>query len=174
MQDLRTGQQNAGSCKRNAFIPICAASGNGRPVVVMNKILKQGLAFSLISGCGWLMDFTVFVILTAFLKFPVMYANIISSIPAITFVFFTSTRKTFINKSRIKLRYKYLVYFAYQALLLLCISALGGFLYNLLNGAVNTELAITVQCLKISVKIIITPITITLNFIAMKSLIERF
>jgi putative flippase GtrA len=139
----------------------------------MNKILKQGFAFFAISGCGWLIDFSLFTILTGLLNFSVMHANVMSSIPAITFVFFTSTRRTFINKSHIKLRCKYLIYFAYQAILIVGISVFGQLLFEILITSPISTIAIVETHAELAVKITITPITMTCNYVVMKALLER-
>ena len=78
----------------------------------MNTIFKQGVAFLGISGLGWLIDFGVYSVLTSIFLFAVMPANMASALPAITFVFFSATYKTFKNRpGSISLGYKYLVYF---------------------------------------------------------------
>jgi len=102
----------------------------------------------------------------------VWYSNFISAIPSVTFVFFVSTQKTFSkNKSRYSLKTKYFIYLIYQFLLLVIISAAGQAIYNLLTGfALQT---VIFENLKIVVKILITPITMTINFFVMKLLVEK-
>ena len=51
------------------------------------------------------------------------------------------------------------------------VSLLGEFLYDKLIGFVT--IPVLVNNLKIVIKILITPITMTLNFIVMKNLIEK-
>lgn len=140
----------------------------------MKRTIKQAFGFILISGIGWLIDFSIYCLLTGLLSFPVGITNVISSIPAITFVFFTSTKKTFCNKpGSLKLGYKYLIYFGYQLILLLCISTFGQFLYNVLIVSSLSQYALIAKYMKLLIKIIITPITMTINFIVMKLLIEK-
>ena len=50
----------------------------------------------MVSGVGWVIDFGIYTLLTGPMSFPVALSNYISSVPAITFVFFVSTRKMFI------------------------------------------------------------------------------
>lgn len=139
---------------------------------IVKKIFKQFMSFLLVSGVGWIMDFTIYFALTHFANFNVGFANILSSIPAITYVFLMSNKKIFKNiDSKLSLKIKYLIYFGYQLLLLLSISLLGEFLYNKLINFVTIE--ILLNNLKICIKILITPITMTLNFIVMKNLIEK-
>lgn len=136
------------------------------------KIIKQFLSFLLVSGVGWLIDFTIYFILTKFIGLKVIYANILSSIPAITYVFLMSNKNIFKNtESKLSIKIKYLIYFGYQLILLFCISALGEFLYSKLLNII--AIPIILNNLKIVIKILITPITMTLNFIVLKNIIEK-
>jgi len=137
----------------------------------VKKIIGQAFKFYLISGLGWIIDFSVYWLLTS-RGGEVGYSNFISAIPAVTFVFFVSTRKTFRqNSSRFPLKTKYLIYLTYQLILLVVVSAIGQALYGMLT-AVVVQSAI-LRNLKMVVKILITPITMTANFIAMKLLVEK-
>lgn len=139
---------------------------------IVKKIFKQFMSFLLVSGVGWIMDFSIYFVLTHFANFNVGFANILSSIPAITYVFIMSNKKIFENlHSKLSLKIKYLIYFAYQLLLLLSISLFGEFLYNKLVNLLTIEFLL--NNLKIFIKILITPITMTINFIVMKNLIEK-
>ena len=138
----------------------------------LKKILKQFINFLFLSGIGWLIDFTLYLLFSNIFNLKIIYSNILSSIPAVTFVFFVSTRKIFSkNNSRISLKEKYLIYFLYQLILILLISLLAQYLYllSLKNISMNVEL----KLLKIIIKILITPITVSINFIVMKFLIEK-
>ena len=119
-----------------------------------------------------LIDFTLYLLFSNVFNLKIIHSNILSSIPAVTFVFFVSTRKIFAkNNSRISLKEKYLIYFLYQLILILLISLLAQYLYllSLKNISMNVEL----KLLKIIIKILITPITMLINFIVMKFLIEK-
>lgn len=138
----------------------------------LKKILKQFINFLFLSGIGWLIDFTLYLLFSNVFNLKIIHSNILSSIPAVTFVFFVSTRKIFAkNNSRISLKEKYLIYFLYQLILILLISLLAQYLYllSLKNISMNVEL----KLLKIIIKILITPITMLINFIVMKFLIEK-
>lgn len=137
------------------------------------KLLNQFKRFLLTSGIGWLIDFGIYSIITSFFGINILYANIISSIPAVTFVFIISTRKTFTNEdSNLSLRMKYIIYIIYQLILLLFISNLGQYLFYILNRNLLITMIVG-KYMKIFVKIIITPITMTINFLVMKFLIEK-
>ena len=138
----------------------------------LKKILKQFINFLFLSGIGWLIDFTLYLLFSNVFNLKIIHSNILSSIPAVTFVFFVSTQKVFSkNNSKISLKEKYLIYFLYQLILIVLISLLAQYLYllSLKNISMNVEL----KLLKIIIKILITPITMLINFIVMKFLIGK-
>lgn len=103
------------------------------------------------------------------MSLQILYSNILSSIPAITFVFIVSTKRIFKeNKDGFSIKQKYLIYFVYQMVLILLVSLLGQFLYTIIiNNGINFSF------LKIIIKIIITPVTMILNFFVIKYLAEK-
>ena len=136
----------------------------------LRKLLNQFIKFLFISGTGWLIDFSLYFIFTNILKYEVFYSNILSSIPAITFVFIVSVKKIFKKKKNgISIIKKYIIYFLYQILLIFLISLLGQFLYSVIIKN-NVE----PKFIKIIIKIIITPVTMIINFFVMKFLTEKF
>lgn len=139
----------------------------------MIKVLKQGLSFLMVSGIGFILDFSIYYALTDFLEINIVYANIISAIPAVTYVFLISTRKIFATKkSNRSISDKYIIYFIYQIILLILISLLAQFLYNKFYHLASNYLVIK-NNFKIIIKCIITPITMTCNFFVMKILCEK-
>ena len=128
----------------------------------------------MISGVGWLIDFSVFFFISVMIGKGVGYANIISAMPAVTFVFIVSTRRTFKNiHSKVDLKYKYLVYIAYQVILVLGMSWFAQHIYDYFYTSNLMSLKIVNDNLKMFVKLLITPITMVVNFIVMKNLIEK-
>jgi putative flippase GtrA len=139
----------------------------------MLKVMKQGLSFVLVSGVGFMLDFTVYFFITNFIEIKLSYANMISAIPAVTYVFFMSTRKIFSNKkSQISIGYKYLIYFIYQIILVTLVSMFAQILYDKFYEFV-TRWTIIEYNFKIIIKCFITPITMICNFFAMKILCEK-
>lgn len=135
----------------------------------MKKLIIQFFKFLLISGTGWLIDTTIYTILTVILKYNVIFSNILSSIPAITFVFFVSTRKIFLTHiGKFSLKQKYLIYILYQIILIVTVSIIGQMLYNISEPLLNNK-----GLLKIIIKLTITPITMITNFFVMKLLAEK-
>ncbi len=136
------------------------------------RIIKQGFSFLIVSGIGWLIDFCTYLVLTKYFNISVMYANMISAIPAVSYVFLISSKKIFKNeKSKLTLNYKYLIYFGYQIILVSLVSILGEYLFSIFVNLIT--ISIISNNLKIFIKILITPITMALNFIIMKNLIEK-
>lgn len=135
----------------------------------LKLLLIQFLKFLFVSGTGWIIDFGLYLMLTGIFGLQILYSNILSSIPAITFVFIISTKKIFVeNKDGFSIKKKYLIYFVYQMILILLVSLLGQFLYTIaIKNRINFSL------LKIIIKIMITPVTMVLNFFVIKYLAER-
>lgn len=141
----------------------------------IKNLTQQIFKFLLVSGTGWLIDFSIYLLMTVKLNFAVGYSNFISGIPALTFVFVISTRKIFKNNTKgFSLRKKYSVYFLYQMVLILIVSLLGQFLYSIVSVSSFYNIVIIKEYLKIIIKLIITPITMILNFCAMKILSEKY
>lgn len=137
----------------------------------MKKIFFQVIKFFGISGIGWLIDMVIFTALTN-LEVNTILSNIISSLVAVTFVYFTSTKKIFINKNeKINLNKKYVVYIIYQVLMILASSTLIGLINKGIILYINYEIFLKYS--KIITKILVTPLTMICNFIFMKLLIEK-
>ena len=136
------------------------------------KLIKQGLSFILVSGIGWIFDFVTYLILTSIFNLNVMISNMISAIPALTYVFSMSTKKIFKkSNSKLSLRLKYFIYFIYQIILVTIVSFIASIMYKYFVNILTLPLII--KYLKIFIKLAITPITMILNFIIMKNLIEK-
>ena len=138
------------------------------------SLLRQAVRFLAVSGTGWVIDFGGFYLLTTYGHLMVAYANMLSAIPAVTLVFMVSTRKIFANKKGgLPLWGKYFVYFLYQMALVFSVSWVGEGLFRLLSGTALMNVSLIAEHLKIVCKILITPITMTMNFFVMKILCER-
>ncbi len=139
----------------------------------LKKLFQQFIKFFGISGIGWCIDFSLYVILTSQLKCPVFFSNCLSSIPAITLVFFVSTRKIFkSSNTRWSIGAKYFIYICYQAALLFCVSALGQFFAESVS-VIFINIALVKKLSKTIAKIMITPITMCANFFVLKMLTEK-
>lgn len=150
-------------------------------------MLRQLAGFVGISGLGWCLDFALYLCFTLVLGWPVFWANCASGLPAITLVFAVSTHKIFRQGGRLPLAVKYLLYLAYQGLLLAAVSSLAAALVpplsRLLEGAGallpmfgNWGYALPAWPsgpAKTLSKLGITPLTMLCNFCVMKLLSER-
>ena len=135
----------------------------------LRDLLRQALRFIGLSGIGWLLDFAVYTLLS--IKASNLAAvNMISSLVGASFVFVFSTRFVFRNNHRIPLIWKYCVYIVYQVILIVLISLLLSRINELICACAPAFSAAFSAVLS---KIIVTPITMTLNFFVMKLAIEK-
>ena len=136
----------------------------------MTKLLLQAVRFFGISGIGWLLDFCAYTALSLASK-NLFLNNTVSSWLGVTFTFVFSTRAVFTNAGRIPLKVKYALYLLYQLALILAVSQVlksaDARIARLLS---QTALA---KSSFIIAKILVTPLTMTLNFLAMKFLMEK-
>ena len=134
------------------------------------KLFSQFIKFLFISGIGWLIDFCLYIILTTKFNLEIFYGNIFSSIPAISYVFLVSIKKIFVKsqKNTLTIVQKYIIYFIYQLLLIFFISIVAQNLYILVR-----EYNLNFKMMKIIIKILVTPVTMTINFFVIKYLAEK-
>lgn len=133
-------------------------------------LLRQAARFIGLSGLGWLLDFTIYTLLSLRLSNLAMN-NIISSLAGASFVFAFSTRFVFQDSHRIPLGWKYFIYIAYQLALIFLISELLAYINGLIAAGFSAPLILRFSA--VIAKIIVTPITMTINFFAMKCVIEK-
>ena len=136
----------------------------------MKELFFQAVKFIGLSGIGWILDFATYAGL-GFISENVSLNNMISSWVGVTFVFIFATRKVFENNSRISLKWKYLIYLCYQIILIFLISKL----LAQVNDFIVESISIggVAQFSAIISKILVTPITMILNFVVMKNVIEK-
>lgn len=136
----------------------------------MKTLISQAIRFIGLSGVGWLLDFGIYTLI-GLVSANLVLNNSISSLVGVTFVFIFATRKVFDNDSNIPLKWKYVLYLLYQCLLIYFISKL----LNVINAVILANIMIDIikKSSAIIAKILITPITMTLNFFVMKGVIEK-
>jgi len=136
----------------------------------MNNLLKQVLGFLGFSGIGWILDFITYTSL-AFVGLDLFFCNIMGAVLGVTFVFIFSTRYLFKNTENCPLWIKYLVYIIYEIILICLVSKLlvsvDTFIISNLHFAFVKEFSVIFS------KMLITPITMVMNFLAMKTLVEK-
>lgn len=136
----------------------------------MKKLLKQALGFIGLSGIGWILDFMTYTLL-GFVSDKLFINNIISSLVGVTFVFIFATRKVFQNNSKIPLKWKYFIYVVYQLVLIFLVSKLLSIIALFIVE--NIDIAIVISLAGVIAKILVTPVTMILNFFVMKGIIEK-
>ena len=136
----------------------------------LRQLLRQILRFLGLSGIGWLMDFTVYTLLSLRME-NLALVNVFSSLVGASFVFLFSTRFVFRDSHRIPLGLKYAIYIVYQLLLIFLISKLRAWIAA--GIALYAPWALLRKLAAVLSKIIVTPITMTVNFLVMKAVIEK-
>lgn len=136
----------------------------------IKEFLKQALGFVGISGIGWILDFLTYTLLSAVWE-TYFLNNLISSCLGVTFVFLFSTRTIFQNQSKIPLTVKYVIYLAYQLILILLMSKVLDFICVRVLSEI--PIALIQRFSHIIAKLLITPITMVLNFCVMKGIMEK-
>lgn len=136
----------------------------------MKNILIQAIHFIGLSGIGWILDFCSYSCL-GIVSNDLAINNTISSWIGVTFVFIFATRRIFQNNSQIPLRWKYLLYLIYQIILIAFISRILVRLNTIIIENIDIEYILLIA--PIIAKILVTPITMILNFFVMKSVIEK-
>lgn len=140
---------------------------------MLKRLFGQFIRFIGISGLGWCIDFSLYLIFTSAFRWPVFLSNCLSSIPAVTLVFIVSTRRIFQNSpGKVPVQAKYVIYLAYQFVLLMLVSSLGQWLANFI-AVKAAEFDIIVKLSKVIAKVLITPVTMVTNFFVMKVLTEK-
>lgn len=136
----------------------------------MKNLILQAVKFIGLSGIGWILDFGVYAVLAS-VSSKLMLNNIVSSWVGVTFVFVFATRNVFKNKSRIPLKWKYVIYILYQMILIFVISKALNAVDMIIVNNTNNEMILKLSP-AIS-KILITPVTMILNFGVMKGVMEK-
>ena len=135
----------------------------------MKKIIEI-LNFFGVSGVGWLIDTTIYLILINIININIDISNMISSLVGVTFVFIVSTRKIFQNNTKTNINIKYIIYIIYQIILIILVSHI---LVILKGYLLLLNINIISKYINIIVKILITPFTMIINYIVMKILLEK-
>lgn len=113
--------------------------------------------FGLVSGMGWLLDFSTFLLLSWRWLQPGP-ANVLGALLAITFVFFASTRHVFVYEGGFVWQ-KFFAYLGYQ----LCVIAL----FSAAIQALSTGFGLPPGL----AKVLVTPVNFYTNFLFMSVLL---
>ncbi|HEX8513074.1 MAG TPA: GtrA family protein [Allosphingosinicella sp.] len=136
--------------------------------------------FALISGLGWLMDFGLFTIL-AHNGLDLFIANILGATAAVAFVFVTARRLIFRNLKR-PLAAAIAAYVLWNFVaILLASAAIDSLAALLLSSGILSGMVVSAssgwftlaQIVPPAAKILVTPLTMYSNYVAMGVIIER-
>lgn len=136
--------------------------------------------FLVVSGIGWLMDITLMTALVAS-GVAVVTANMISAAIAVSFVFLVSQKKIFF-KTGTSLKLEFGLYLIWHAVFITLASLAVGVLSTFIQGCGPfAEVAPAAICTRLQAeptaaavaKILVTPVTVYLNFVFMSWLIEK-
>lgn len=119
--------------------------------------LLRPLAFVGVSGVGWLIDLSTFVVLTELVRWPGSLSNVVSSGLGIAFVFVASHGRLFGGRRADRGRH-FAAYVLWQVVLV---------------GSVSLAIDAAVEAsglLPVVVKIGLTPVTIVLNYLVLSQL----
>lgn len=136
----------------------------------LRVLLSQAIRFIGLSGIGWLMDFAVYTGLS-FISENLAVNNMLSSLVGASFVFIFSTRLVFRDNHNVPLILKYVVYVLYQLVLIYLISRLLAWVNSMILMLFTMKLIVGLSA--VLSKMIVTPITMAVNFFAMKFVIEK-
>jgi putative flippase GtrA len=136
-------------------------------------VIKKFLRFGLLSGCGWLLDCTVLLLLTTVAAMPIFAANFLSSSLAALSVFLYSRRFVF-EGSNAPIAGKLLTYAAYTALVIILASVCIGPVRALVTHlAAEIHFVLSDRETAFFSKVLITPPQLLANFLMSRLLIEE-
>lgn len=130
--------------------------------------------FVAISGTGWLLDTAVFMTLSGPAGWNVVVANIVSSSLGTLLVFTVSSRGIF-RRNAGPMPQKVGVLLLFNTVVILVSSVVLGIIAaQLAPAAARLGLDATPDSLRFTAKVLVTPVTLALNFIVVRFLLERF
>ena len=129
---------------------------------MFRKIRTQGLAFTAISGVGFVFDITIFISLVSLLNVQLFLASFISSCSVACAIFVYSNRRIF-NKSRTKI-FSVMLYLSYQIVQIIVVSKLVEIITLMWAGSSGLAVATTGALIKAG----LVPFTLFANFLASK------
>lgn len=142
------------------------------PSNLLVGLFRQIWKFVGVSGIGWILDFLTYTILGLFSSY-LFYNNFISCLVGATFVFIVSPKLVFFNKGKLPKLVKYVIYIAYQIMLIYFLSYALIEINSALVDVLQSFLSCSVPYSYLMSKILITPLAMTCNFIALKVIFEK-
>lgn len=139
--------------------------GEGKPRPLATKYLS----FVVISGIGLCIATLTLWLGVRLLQFSPFVANFLGDVLAVTYVFVVSARRTFVHAHRFMLT-KFLVYVAWQ---FVHITAISWAVAALVGWTIFVQLVSAFAPVEVVAKLLVTPLTVTANFVVALLLIER-
>lgn len=136
--------------------------------------MRKFIRFAALSGCGWLLDFCLLLVLVHAAAAPPLLANVVSSTTAASAVFLVSRACVF-DSAAGGVHARLGAYVLYTLMVILAASALVGVLASVLAtpaGLFGLRAAGATEAAAVA-KVIVTPPQLLLNFIVSKFLNER-
>ena len=132
--------------------------------------LRKALLFVAVSGAGWLLDVTVLMALSGPAGWGLVPANVVSGSCGVLLVF-TVSAKTIFQRNSGSVAQKVAVLLAFNLLVILASSfALAAIAQALTHVRMNIPPAAS----RLAAKILVTPLTLLLNYVVVRFLVERF
>ena len=139
-----------------------------------SSTLRQALLFVALSGTGWLLDTTVLLLLAGPGGWPVIAANMVSGSCGSLFVFMASSRGVF-RRNDGSMPQKVGALLLFNAAVILASSVVLGLIADgLADGVTRLGWSVAPGMVRLAGKVLVTPVTLALNFIIVRFLLERF
>ena len=132
--------------------------------------IGQALLFVAISGAGWLLDVTVLMTLSGPAGWGLVPANVVSGSCGVLLVFAVSA-KTIFQRNAGSVTQKVAVLLAFNLLVILASSFA---LAAIAQGLSRMGSDIPPAGLRFAAKVLVTPLTLLLNYVVVRFLVERF
>ena len=135
----------------------------------LKQQIVKFLRYALVAGLGWVVDFAIYTALSVGLGWAVTPSNFVSSVIAVTLVFFLSKSKVLTrHNEKIPVQVQYLLYILYRLAVIALLSWLAGYVHRfLLSLSWFTAVELLRENVKPITKILITPFTVLINYIAL-------
>ena len=134
------------------------------------SVLVQGLLFVMVSGVGWLVDVTVLMALSGPAGWGLIEANIASGSCGVLVVFAVSSKAIF-QRNTGSMAQKLAVLLIFNLVVILASSFM---LAAIAQGLSNLALDVPPAALRLLAKVLVTPLTLLLNYVVVRFLVERF
>lgn len=132
--------------------------------------VRSGLLFVAISGAGWLLDVSVLMTLSGPAGWGLVPANVVSGSCGVLFVFAVSS-KTIFQRNSGSVMQKVAVLLAFNLLVILASSFA---LAAIARAMAHLGMDIPQAALRLAAKVLVTPLTLLLNYVVVRFLVERF